>query len=123
MIFVFGSNLRGLHGLGAAREALVSHGAVYGLGVGAAGNSYAIPTKDERLLTLPLGAVEGHVSTFLDYARQNPESEFKVTRIGCGLAGFKDAEIAPLFAAGPENCLFDEQWKRWLPDKRFWGTY
>lgn len=123
VIFVFGSNLGGYHGLGAAQAALLWHGAIYGQGIGREGNSYAIPTKDRSLAVLPLTEVAQHVSTFLDYARQHPADEFQVTRIGCGYAGFKDEEIAPLFAYAPENCLFDEKWEKLLPDRRYWGTY
>jgi len=123
MIFVFGSNLAGIHGAGAAREALRHYGAVYGEGRGAQGNSYAIPTKDEVLQTLPLRIVEVYIWAFLCHARAHPKQDFQVTRIGCGLAGFYDAEIAPLFALAPDNCLFDAAWKRYLPEMRFWGTF
>jgi hypothetical protein len=88
MIFVFGSNLAGRHGRGAALCAKNAHGAVYGVGVGRTGNAYAIPTKDERIRTLPLERIAPYVSAFLDYARANPDLEFEVTKIGCGLAGY-----------------------------------
>lgn len=97
MIFVFGSNLAGRHGKGAALDARNKHGAVYGQGVGMQGNSYAIPTKDENLRTLPLSVISGYVNQFLQFAMMNPHQEFQVTPIGCGLAGYKPSQIAPMF--------------------------
>lgn len=93
-IFVFGSNLRGAHGGGAARIAYKRFGAVWGVGVGLRGQSYAIPTMQ--------GGVESiapYVEEFIAFAKRNPELKFLVTRIGCGIAGFDDSEIAPLFVA------------------------
>ncbi len=123
MVWVFASNLAGRHGKGAARDALLHHGAIFGLGVGRGGNSYAIPTKDGDLGVLPLGVIRGHVGSFLAYAAAHPELEFEVTQIGCGLAGYVPAQIAPMFETAPSNCAFDSAWKPWLPGKRFWGTY
>ena len=97
-IFVFGSNLAGRHGAGAAFFARQNHGAIYGQGIGLQGNSYAIPTKDLRIKTLPLSAIKKHVDTFIQYAKEHPELMFNVTRVGCGLAGYKDIDIAPMFA-------------------------
>lgn len=111
MIFVFGSNLAGRHGKGAALHARSVHGAVYGVGVGRTGQAYAIPTKDAQLRTLPIQQIARHAAAFLEYARAHPELEFQVTRIGCGLAGYKDQDIAPLFAGAPENCLLPEGWR------------
>ena len=110
-IFVFGSNLAGRHGKGAAVMALRCYGAVYGVGVGRTGNAYAIPTKDERLRTLPLSAIAAHVSHFIEYATLNPDLHFHVTRIGCGLAGYTDEQIAPMFRGAPENCQLPEGWR------------
>lgn len=104
-IFVFGSNLAGRHGRGSAREARLKHGAVYGQGIGRQGNSYAIPTKDRFLHVLPLEEIERYVAGFLDYARTRPEDRFKVVAIGCGLAGYRPEEIAPLFQGAPDNVL------------------
>lgn len=104
MIFVFGSNLAGRHGKGAALYARLHHGAIYGQGVGRQGNSYAIPTKDERLRTLDLVTIDGYVEAFLEYAEAHPELEFQVTAIGCGLAGYKPRNIAPMFLGAPDNC-------------------
>lgn len=110
MIFVFGSNLAGRHGAGAALYAHKVHGAVYGIGVGRTGNAYAIPTKDKNLRVLPLGQIEQYVYQFIQYAYSNPHLVFEVTRIGCGLAGYKDHQIAPFFSTAPGNCLLPELW-------------
>lgn len=92
-IFVFGSNLAGMHGGGAARVALDRFGAVPGQGVGLQGQSYAIPTMQGGVDT-----IRPYVDEFIEFARSHPELKFYVTRIGCGIAGFDDSEIAPLFA-------------------------
>lgn len=124
MIFVFGSNEAGIHGAGAARTAYNKYGAVWGYGVGLAGQSYAIPTKDGAIRTLPRESVKKYVVQFRDFAESHPVLQFQVTRIGCGLAGFRDAEIAPLFYAAPPNCLFDSEWTSYLhPTAQFWGTF
>lgn len=104
MIFVFGSNLAGRHGKGAALYARKNHGAITGRGVGRYGNSYAIPTKDLKLRPLSLDQIRGFVFIFIEYARNQPTLDFQVTRIGCGLAGYTDAEIAPMFKDAPSNC-------------------
>lgn len=91
-IFVFGSNLEGMHGGGAARLAYEKFGAIWGQGVGLQGQSYGIPTMH--------GGVEDikpYVDEFIEFAKSHPELTFLVTRIGCGIAGFRDEEIAPLF--------------------------
>lgn len=113
-IFVFGSNLAGRHGAGAARSARLHHGAIYGQGVGRQGNSYAIPTKDASLHTLPIDHIRPHVDIFINYARSNPNLTFQVTRIGCGLAGYHDRDIAPLFFGAPENCHLPSKWEEIL---------
>ena len=104
-VFVFGSNLAGRHGKGAALAALQLHGAVYGQGEGRQGDSYGIPTKDGRLRTLPLDVIASHVKTFVDYAREHPEVVFRVTAVGCGLAGCMPAQIAPMFGGVSGNCV------------------
>lgn len=111
MIFVFGSNLAGRHGKGGALYAVKNHGAEYGVGVGRTGDSYAIPTKNQNLKTLPLEVIAVYVRQFLDYAKLNPELRFFVTKIGCGLAGYKEADISPMFKEAPENCLLPEGWR------------
>jgi hypothetical protein len=111
IIFVFGSNLAGRHGKGAALDALNYHGAEYGVGVGRTGKSYAIPTKDQYLFTLPLSEIKNHVDEFLRYAREHPELIFSISRVGCGLAGYTDKEIAPMFKDRPINCILSEVWR------------
>lgn len=91
-IFVFGSNLAGRHGGGAARAANMKFGAEWGVGVGLTGQSYAIPTMQGGVET-----IKPYVDEFIRFAQENPGLKFLVTRIGCGIAGFKDEEIAPLF--------------------------
>lgn len=110
-IFVFGSNEAGRHGKGAALCARQHHGAVYGVGAGPTGGAYAIPTKDRNLRTLPLETISRHVETFLVYAREHPRLRFQVTKIGCGLAGYKEPQIAPMFIGAPENCDLPEGWR------------
>lgn len=123
-IMVFGSNLSGRHGKGAALYAKINYGAVYGVGVGRTGNAYAIPTKDGQLRTLPLTIIKQYVDGFIEYAKANPDLEFNVTRIGCGLANLCDSSVAPLFSNAPENCFFDGFWRTYLGDsKNYWGTY
>jgi hypothetical protein len=114
-IFVFGSNLAGRHGKGAALTAYRQHGAIYGQGIGIQGNSYAIPTKDEQLNTLPLNKIERYVKQFLRFAELNPEMDFEVTRVGCGLAGYDDIDIAPMFITAPKNCLLPVGWRSFKP--------
>ncbi len=109
-IFVFGSNLAGRHGKGAALTARKDYGAVYGVGVGLTGRSYAIPTKDHYLGILPLPVIELHVMRFKQFAKENPQYTFKVTRVGCGLAGYTDEDIAPMFKGCPSNCILPEGW-------------
>lgn len=104
-IFVFGSNLAGRHGRGSARAALEQHGAEYGVGVGLRGNSYAIPTKDRNIETMPLDAIEPYVAEFLTFARKHPEMRFNIVAIGCGLAGLTPEQVAPMFAGAPDNCV------------------
>lgn len=110
MIFVFGSNTAGIHGAGAAKFALQNHGAVWGQGVGLQGNSYAIPTKDQNIRTLPLSYIRVYVEQFLQFAAANPSLQFQVTRVGCGLAGYTDEQIAPMFQGAPSNCFMPPEW-------------
>lgn len=121
-VFVFGSNRQGIHGAGAARHAARWCGARKGQGEGPMGAlpgiealipaSYAIPTKADPHTALPIEEVARHVAGFLDYARQCPTLTFQVTRIGCGLAGFTDDQIAPLFEDAPDNCLLPGVWRK-----------
>ena len=91
-IFVFGSNLEGMHGGGAALTAYKKFGAVWGQGTGLQGQSYAIPTMQGGVET-----IKPYVDEFIDFARKHPDLRFLVTPIGCGIAGFKPSQIAPLF--------------------------
>lgn len=111
MIFVFGSNLAGYHGKGAALTAFREHGAKYGQGEGIQGNSYAIPTKGLALEVLPLVDIQEGVNRFLSYAADNPYTEFMVTPIGCGLAGYSEEQIAPMFRNAPINCHLPKGWR------------
>ena len=101
-IFVFGSNLGGYHGGGAARIALHRFGAIWGQGVGLQGRCYAIPTMQGGVET-----IKPYVDEFISFAKEHPEYTFLVTRIGCGIAGFTADEIAPLFrqALDQENII------------------
>lgn len=118
-IFVFGSNLAGRHGKGAALEARKNHGAIYGVGVGPQGESYAIPTKNGDLTTRYLSDIGKDIEDFKVYARAHPELRFNVTRVGCGLAGYRDEDIAPFFADAPDNCVLSDEWKEILSDKEY----
>ena len=107
-IFVFGSNLQGYHGGGAARLAMNQRGAVWGQGTGLQGQTYAIPTMQGGI-----GTIRPYIDQFIKFAQNDPEKTFLVTEIGCGIAGFRPADIAPLFknAINIPNI--------WLP-QRFW---
>lgn len=107
-IFVFGSNLAGRHGLGAARYARLKHGAVYGQGTGLQGNSYGLPTKDHKLKVLPLVKIRYYVKQLITFAEASPEMHFNITRVGCGLAGYDwERDVCPLFPQQlPNNCVF-----------------
>jgi hypothetical protein len=108
-IFVFGSNLEGQHAGGAAHIANEKFGAVWGVGVGPTGRSYAIPTMHGGL-----DVIKPYVDQFVEYAKSHPLNRFLLTRIGCGIAGFKDRDMAPLFSAVLEipNVAVP---KAWLP--------
>ena len=105
-IFVFGSNLAGAHGGGAARLAYERFGAVWGEGVGLHGHTYAIPTMQGGVKT-----IKPFVDEFIRFAKEHGELRFLVTRIGCGIAGFRDEEIAPLFkdAIDVENVILPKE--------------
>lgn len=104
-VFVFGSNLAGRHGKGAALWARQHRGAIYGQGEGYQGNSYAIPTKDGNLKTLPIDEIAHHVTLFLEFALSRPDLTFQVTPIGCGLAGYQPKDIAWMFDLPPPKNL------------------
>ena len=110
-IFVFGSNLAGKHGGGAAWYAYQNFGAVWGEGVGLHGQTYAIPTMQGGVET-----IKPYVDEFIKFAKQHKEHTFLVTRIGCGIAGFTDGQIAPLFkkALEVENILLPGSFMKFL---------
>lgn len=112
-IFVFGSNLSGIHGAGAARYALLHHGAVMGQGVGLQGSSYALPTKGVNISFMPLADIGRHVAAFISFTKIRPDLTFRVTRVACGLAGFKDEQVAPLFkdALPLKNIRLPKGWR------------
>ena len=104
-IFVFGSNQSGRHGAGAAKTAL-GWGAVWGQSEGMQGRTYGIPTKDSSVLkTLSIDEIKPYVDRFIEFAKTRPDLSFLVTEVGCGLAGLKPKDVAPLFKAaiGQEN--------------------
>jgi len=112
-IFVFGSNLAGMHGGGAARIAMEQFGAIWGQGVGLQGQSYGIPTMQGGVET-----IKPYVDEFITFANAHPEYTFLVTPIGCGIAGFTAEEIAPLFAHAMdvENILLPESFAKIIND-------
>ena len=105
MIFVFGSNLAGRHGKGAAKYAVEHHGAIYGQGWGLQGNSFAIPTKDRYIKTLPLETIRLYVEKFKMFAEEHLEMKFQLTPIGCGLAGYRHDQIGPMFRNSSANIM------------------
>jgi hypothetical protein len=128
-IFVFGSNLGGVHGAGAALVARQQFGAKPRVGVGPTGRAYAIPTKNETITEpLPLPVINAYVDQFLDYAQMHYDYDsamkkhdarhepllFFVAAIGCGLAGYAHAQIAPMFKGAPDNVSFPDVWRTYL---------
>lgn len=111
-IFVFGSNLAGAHGGGAAWIAYERFGAIMGQGVGLQGQSYAIPTMQGGVET-----IKPYVEEFIEFAKQHPEYKFLVTKIGCGIAGFRVEEIAPLFrnALDVSNIILPQEFANFSP--------
>ena len=110
-IFVFGSNLAGRHGAGAALVARQRFGAQLGASEGLTGRAYAIPTKGHRLEVLPLEQIHAAVDRFVAFAKERPCERFFVTRVGCVLAGYRDEEVASMFRKAPGNCSFAENWR------------
>lgn len=112
IVFVFGSNLAGRHGAGAAKYAVEHYGAEYGIGFGRTGNAYAIPTKDSNLRTLPLDTIEHYIKNFVQYARTCGDTKFLLTPIGCGLAGYRRDQIRPLIEKydPPDNVILTKEW-------------
>lgn len=113
MFFVFGSNLGGYHGAGAAKEALERFGAVYGKAEGLQGQSYGIPTKDRQLRTLDLTIIEKSIDRFIRFTHDHPNWCFYVTPVGTGLAKISHSLIAPMFR-GAAGCWFPRVWEPYL---------
>lgn len=109
-IFVFGSNTAGRHGKGSANYAWKVHGASYGVGEGHTGRAYAIPTKDDKLRSRSLAEIEASVDRFIAYSIEHPELEFFVVKVGCGLAGFTEDQIAPMFLLAGDNVILPDGW-------------
>lgn len=112
--FVFGSNLSGIHGAGAAAYAHKHWGAKWGVGEGLTGRSYALPTKDHNVqTTLPLTRILQAMRALVDCAHDHEDLIFLVTPVGCGLAGLKEETVKGLLieAGGPtKNMLFTASW-------------
>ena len=105
-VFVFGSNLAGTHQGGAAKIALQHFGAIKGAGRGWAGQSYAIPTMNEHLQQMPLSQIEHYIDDFKIYTKNHPKNTYFITSVGCGVAGYKVEEIAPMFKGISKNVIF-----------------
>lgn len=110
-IFVFGSNLLGIHGAGAAAYAHKQLGYPWHRAAGLVGKSYALPTCSEPGVPLTLDEIKMYVEIFLWVAKKHPELTFYVSAIACGYAGYTEAEIAPLFADAPANCDLPDGWR------------
>lgn len=112
-VFVFGSNLAGIHGAGAAQYAYRDLGADWGRGIGLSSNrrTYALPTKDRLIQTLPLLTIAKYVADFIHFASfVQPQLRFFVSEVGCGLAGYTPEEMKPMFEFAPGNCDLPPGW-------------
>lgn len=114
--FVFGANQAGRHGAGAARQARLQFGAQPGVGQGPTGRCYALPTKARDLSILPIARIRAHADVFLAHARAHPDTRFLLTAVGCGLAGYVAADIAPLFAHAPANVVMPPEFLPYCAD-------
>ena len=117
-VFVFGSNTEGMHAGGAARMAM-NWGAIYGKAFGLQGKTFAIPTVDyTRSGKMSIDEIKKYVDEFLDFTMKNKDKKFLVTEIGCGIAGFKVSEIAPLFRKALEysNVYLPERFINYLKE-------
>lgn len=90
---------------------------IRGQSIGLQGNCYAIPTKDQKLNTLPLDIIEQHAKEFLCFAEAHPDMEFHLTPIGCGLAGYTHAQIAPMFHKSPPNVILPDEFAQQLKEE------
>lgn len=110
-IFVFGSNMAGTHAGGAAKIALQHFGAMRGVGRGWAGQSFAIPTMNEHLQQMPLSQIEYYINDFKIYVKNHPKTKFFITAVGCGVAGYKVEEIAPMFKGIAHHVIFPQSFR------------
>lgn len=115
-IFVFESNLAGIHGKGDSLHAYRYYGAIKGQAVGLQGQSYGIPTKDKKINILPLNEIKKYIDEFIIFAKSHKEYIFNVSKIGIGYAGYTPITIAPLFtdAVGMENVKLPVEFTSWF---------
>ena len=118
-VWVYGSNLAGIHGKGAAEVAVKRFGAKRFVGQGRVGQSYGIATKDGRggvrpMAVLPIAMIKPQIDEFIEHARAHQHESFFVTRVGCELAGYGNEEIAVLFKEAPANCSMAMEWRAYL---------
>lgn len=130
MVFVFGSNLSGIHGAGSARVAAKERNYPMGKGEGyhldprTGLATYALPTKGLNITDMKIYQIRRHVQKFIEFAQANPEMKFKVTQVGCGLAGHVPSIISAMFESAPKNCYFDSKWAKYMrANVSYWGTY
>ena len=109
-IFCFGSNLRGVHGKGAALQAYRDFGAEYGVGEGLTGQCYALPTLGRNLEQLTGICLASVISKFNATVREHPELQFLLTKVGCGLAGYDEEYMKSFFTESPSNVIKPEGW-------------
>ena len=109
-IFVFGSNLAGRHGAGAAKQARLSFGAEYGVGEGMTGQCYAFPTLDKDLNKLPIDMLTESRNALYITCYQNPFKTFLLTKVGCGIAGYSEQYMRSLFKEPPLNLILPDDW-------------
>lgn len=117
-VFVFGSNLGGFHGAGSAAHACENLGFPLYLGVGYHGKCYAIPTKDSNIEALHLDVIKLYVDQFLEFAADHEDWRFNIVAIGCGLAGFKVRQIAPMFKNRTPNCILPKEFLDFLEEQK-----
>jgi hypothetical protein len=115
-IFVFGSNEIGIHGGGAAWYAHKKLGAVWTVGEGLTGKTYALPTCSAPGKPIPFSLLELYVGRFILFAESHPELRFFVSAVGCGIAGFNETDVAYLFKHAPENCDLPPKWYQLMND-------
>jgi hypothetical protein len=113
-VFVFGSNLSGIHGAGAAKYANQVLKYPWGIFEGLTNGAYGIPTKDADIGFMELEKIRPFVERFCDHTHRNPQNRYFVTRVGCVLAGHEDRHMAALFREAAANCSFAEEWRPYL---------